>query len=128
VFLDNDRSECAVLALLVLSFSLVMNEVIDCEHFGVVLEICRNMLELPIEPLMAAACSSMLDIVKMPIKFGAPLDALIGSMFAALAANAARASAVVVALWMIVFEIVLPVLNLINICEILLGAFETVND
>jgi hypothetical protein len=96
VFPDSGRSERA--ALLFLSLSLAMNEAMYSEHFGAVLKICRNQIESAIEPLMAAACSSMLDIVKAPIKFGAPLDALIGPMLAALAANAARAPAAVIAL------------------------------
>jgi hypothetical protein len=122
VFPDSDRSERAALALalLVLSLSLAMNEAMDCEYFGAVLEICRNQ----IEPLITAACSSMLDIVKAPIKFGAPLDALIRPMLAAFTANAARAPAAIVTLRTIVFKIALPVPKLIEKCEILFGAFE----
>jgi hypothetical protein len=45
----------------------------------------------PDRPAHNGPCNSILDIVKAPIKFGAPLDALIGPMLAALAANPARA-------------------------------------
>jgi hypothetical protein len=92
----------------------------------VVLEICWIQIESLFEPLMAAAWSSMLDVVKTSIKFGAPLTALIGPMVEALAANAARAAVVV--LRIIVFDIALLVLNLIKICEILLGTFEAADD
>jgi hypothetical protein len=97
-----------------------MNKAVDCEHFGAVLEICRN----PIELFMAAACSSMLDIVKAPIKFGAPLDALIEPMLAALAANPAHTLVAGVTLRTITFKIAPPVLNFIEICEILFSTFE----
>jgi hypothetical protein len=98
VFPDNNRSEPAALALFVLSVSLAMNEAVDGEHFGAVLETCRNQIESPIGLLMAAVHSSMLDIVKTSIKFGTPLNALIEPLLAALTANAARAPTAVVAL------------------------------
>jgi hypothetical protein len=128
VFLDSDRSECTALALLVFSLSLAMNKAVDCEHFRAVLKICRNQIEFPIEPLMAAACNLMLDIVKMSIKFSVPLNALIRPMLTALTASAGRAPTAVVALPTITFKIALPVPNLIKICEILLGAFETADN
>jgi hypothetical protein len=112
---SSDRSERAALALRVLSLSLAMNEAVYRKHFGAVLEICRNQIESPIKPLTAAACSSMLDIVKTSIKFGAPLNALIGPMLAAPMANPARAPAAVIVLCTIVFKIALTVLNLINL-------------
>jgi hypothetical protein len=128
VFQDSDQSERAALALFVLSLSLAMNEAIDCENFRVVFEICRNQIESPIETLKAAACSSVLGIVKTSIKFGAPLNALIGPMLAALVANRARVPAAIVAMHTIVFNIALPVQNLIEICKILFGTCEAADD
>jgi hypothetical protein len=64
----------------------------------------------------------------MLIKFGAPLDAFIGPMLAALAANPVRAPVAVDALRTLVFKIALPGLNILEICEVLLGAFTAVDD
>jgi hypothetical protein len=128
VFSESHRSERAALALLVLPLSLAMNKAVDFEHFETVLETCWNQIESPIKTFMAAVFSSMFDIIKAAIKFSTLLNALSGPMPAALAANTVRAPAAVVALCMIAFKIALPVLNLIEICEILPGAFEAIDD
>jgi hypothetical protein len=100
-----------------------MNEALYHTHFETVLEICQSQIS-SIGPLVSAACNSMLDIIKASLKYGAPVGHLIGPMLVSLAGTASGEPTAVVALRTIIFDIALPVPNLIEICQILLASSE----
>jgi hypothetical protein len=111
-------------ALQILSRSVVLNDAVFKSHVNDVISICNLQLESVEPECITAACQAMIDVIQAKIKVRVLEDDVVSMILVALARAAAGWSQPIPKIRNIIFDLNLPIQNMLEIAAILVDAME----